>query len=65
MTSRRRRLIFSQVNFKAPLAARCSTCQRPFEVRLDDGTPFGIAYQKITAMFDKHNCNQGINRWLN
>jgi hypothetical protein len=59
MTSRKRRLIFSKVDFVSPLAARCSACQRPFEVRLEDGTPLGTAYQRITAMFDGHSCELG------
>jgi hypothetical protein len=58
MKSRRRRLIFSKVEYGAPVAARCSVCHRPFEVELGDKEPLSAAHEKLAELFDSHTCDE-------
>ena len=60
MTSRKRRLIFSQFELGAPITARCSNCHRPFEIR--ERMALSEATKKITAMFDAHACREDISK---
>ncbi len=62
MKSRRRRLIFSKVEFGAPVAARCSVCHRPFDVELADKEPLSAAHHKLAEMFDSHTCDENASQ---
>ena len=58
MKARRRRLIFSKIEFGAPVAAHCSVCHRQFEIVLDAKDSLGVAHDKLAAMFDEHTCHE-------
>ena len=62
MKARRRRLIFSKIEFGAPVAARCSVCHRPFEAAFDEQMTLGAAHGKLAEMFDAHVCNEDANQ---
>jgi hypothetical protein len=61
MKERRRRLIFSKVEFGAPVSARCSVCNHSFEVILGKNDKLGTARGRLVAMFDEHVCQENVN----
>lgn len=56
MRGRRYRLIVTRVEYGAPVAARCSVCDRLFEVSLDALGSIANANQELGAMFEDHTC---------
>jgi hypothetical protein len=59
---RRRRLIFSKLEFGAPISAHCSVCNHPFEVILGELDNLGTAHERLAAIFDEHVCKEDVNQ---
>src|SRR5262249_44358189 len=58
--SRTRRLIFSRIEFGAPVAGHCSVCDRSFEIAFEDKMTLGEAHRRLGDMFNDHVCNDSV-----